>query len=218
MGTYGRAGIYMMQEYCRLIGVRPTEGELQDLGARAIGALSDTSDRQRCEAGQGFPPARRACRGAAPSYEDRAFAARARSSMPWLERCGVIFGRWFEQAPYLPQCGAIAGMPHAARLRALAPPSQHAAVELLRGTMTRHNFIAYRDDYVGETRPIAFEGDAWRKYVPVRLPWTLTVRERLPRRRRGANQSGACLSRSRAADRLGGGADLDGDRRQAFCG
>lgn len=38
-GTYGRAGITMMQEYCRLIGVRATEDELQDLAA-TIDALS----------------------------------------------------------------------------------------------------------------------------------------------------------------------------------
>jgi len=57
---------------------------------------------------------------------------------------------------------------------------QHAAVELLRGTMTRHNFIAYRDDRLGESQPITFEGDAWRGYVPLRLPWTLRIRDRVP--------------------------------------
>jgi hypothetical protein len=51
---------------------------------------------------------------------------------------------------------------------------------LLRETMTRHNFIAYRDDVVGGSRPIAFDGEAWRAYVPLRLPWTLCVLERLP--------------------------------------
>jgi hypothetical protein len=98
----------------------------------------------------------------------------------WLGRCGLKFGRWYEQAPYLPRCGAIAGMPHAARLRSLPPPSQHAAVELLRGTMIGHNFIAYRDDCAGKNQPVAFDGDAWRAYVPLRLPWTLCIRERLP--------------------------------------
>jgi len=98
----------------------------------------------------------------------------------WLERCGLKFGRWYEQAPYLPQCGAIADMPHAARLLSLPPPSQHAAVELLRGTMVCHNFIAYSDDRAGEGQPVAFDGDAWRAYVPLRLPWTLCIRERLP--------------------------------------
>ena len=46
----------------------------------------------------------------------------------WLERCGLAFGRWIEQAPYLPQCGVVAASPHAARLAALpsrcsTPPS-----------------------------------------------------------------------------------------------
>jgi hypothetical protein len=36
--TYGRAGIYMMQEYCRLLGVGATEAELRDLGA-TVGTL-----------------------------------------------------------------------------------------------------------------------------------------------------------------------------------
>src|SRR6202023_1695396 len=98
----------------------------------------------------------------------------------WLKRCGLSFGRWFEQAPYLPQCGAMAGMPHAARLASLAPPLQHAAVELLRGTMTKHSFVAYRDDRPGESQPISFDGDAWRGYVPLRLPWTLCIRDPVP--------------------------------------
>ena len=71
-------------------------------------------------------------------------------------------------------------MPHAARLASLAPPLQHAAVELLRGTMAKHNFIAYRDDHPDESQPITFDGDAWRGYVPLRLPWTLCIRDRAP--------------------------------------
>ena len=37
--AYGRAGIYMMQDYCRLFGVDASEAELRDLGA-TIGTLS----------------------------------------------------------------------------------------------------------------------------------------------------------------------------------
>ena len=54
-------------------------------------------------------------------------------------------------------------------------------MELLRGTINKHNFIAYRDDCVAESQPVAFDGRAWRHYVPLRLPWTLCVRERLPK-------------------------------------
>jgi SAM-dependent methyltransferase len=176
-GTYGRAGIYMMQDYCRLLEVRATDEELRDLGA-VIGALSDDHPiaivaRQAKDFRQ--PDA---LADALLHPQDRAYTVP--QLYAWLERCGLSFGRWLEQAPYLPQCGAIAGMPHSARLRALPPPSQHAAVELLRGTMTRHNFIAYRDDRAAESQPIAFDGGAWRQYVAVRLPWTVCIRERLP--------------------------------------
>jgi SAM-dependent methyltransferase len=174
---YGRAGVYMMQEYCRLLGVSATEEELQDLG-NTIGALS--SDHPIAGVARQAKDFRSpdALADALLHPQDRAFTVPQLYS--WLQRCGLSFGRWFEQAPYLPQCGAIARTPHAARLVSLTPPLQYAAVELLRGTMTRHNFIAYRDDRLGDSQPITFEGDAWRNYVPLRLPWTPCVRERLP--------------------------------------
>ena len=175
--TYGRAGIYMMQEYCRLLRVGATEEELQDLG-NTISALS--SDHPIAGVARQAKDFRNpdALADALLHPQDRAFTVPQLYS--WLQRCGLSFGRWFEQAPYLPQCGAIARTPHAARLVSLTPPLQYAAVELLRGTMTRHNFIAYREDRLGDRQPITFEGDAWRHYVPLRLPWTLCIRERLP--------------------------------------
>jgi SAM-dependent methyltransferase len=175
--TYGRAGIYMMQEYCRLLGVDASEAELRDLGA-TIGALSD--DHPIAGVARRAKDFRNpdALADALLHPQDRAYTVP--QLYAWLERCGVAFGRWVEQAPYLPQCGAIARTSHAKRLASLSPQLQHAAVELLRGTMTRHSFIAYRDDRVGESQPITFGGDAWRGYVPLRLPWTLSIRDRVP--------------------------------------
>ena len=175
--TYGRAGIYMMQEYCRLLGVDASAVELRDLGA-TIGALSDDHPMAgvlRRAKDFTYPAA---LADALLHPQDRAYTVP--QLYAWLERCGVAFGRWVEQAPYLPQCGSIARTPHAARLASLAPPLQHAAVELLRGTMTRHSFITYRDDRVGESQPITFGGGVWRGYVPLRLPWTLSITDRVP--------------------------------------
>jgi SAM-dependent methyltransferase len=176
--AYGRAGVYMMQEYCRLLGVRATDEELRELGA-TIGALSD--DHPLAAIARRAKDFRRpdALADALLHPVDRAYTTP--ELYDWLKRCGLSFARWHEQAPYLPMCGDIARMAHAARLAALPPPQQHAAVELLRGTMTKHNFVAYRDDCDGESQPIAFDGDDWRAYVPLRLPWTLSVRERLPK-------------------------------------
>ena len=46
--------------------------------------------------------------------------------------------------------------------------------------MTKHNFVAYRDDHLGSSQPIIFDSDSWRNYIPLHLPWTLCVRERVP--------------------------------------
>jgi hypothetical protein len=166
-----------MQDYCRLLGVGPTDDELRDLGT-VIGTLSaDHPIAGVVKRAKDFRNAD-ALADALLHPQDRAYSVP--QLYAWLERCGLSLGRWFEQAPYLPQCGAIAGNPHTARLASLSPQLQYAAVELLRGTMTRHNFIAYRDDCPREIQPIAFDGDAWRGYVPLRLPWTLCIRDRAP--------------------------------------
>jgi len=174
---YGRAGIYMIQEYCRLLGVGTTDGDLRDLSMMLNALSADHPIAGVVRRAKDFrnPDA---LADALLHPQDRAYTVP--QLYAWLERCGLSFGRWFEQAPYLPQCGVVARMPHAARLASLPLPLKHAAVELLRGTMTRHSFIAYHDDHLGECQPITFEGDAWRGYVPVRLPWTLCVRDRVP--------------------------------------
>jgi SAM-dependent methyltransferase len=175
---YGRAGIYMMQEYCRLLDVGKSEADLRDLRTtldflpmdHAItGALRRARDFRRPDA----------MADALLNPLDRAYTVSA--VYAWLERCGMKFGRWLEQAPYLPQCGAVASSPHAARLASLPAPLQHAAVELFRGTMTTHSVIAYRDDRPAESQPITFAGDRWRGFVPIVLPWTVRVRDGLPK-------------------------------------
>ena len=175
--AYGRAGIYMIQEYCRLLGVSATAAELRDLGATVAALPSDHPIASVARRAKDFTQPN-ALADALLHPQDRAYTVP--QLFTWLEGCGLSFGRWFEQAPYLPQCGAVARTPHAARLVSLPPRLQHAAVELLRGTMSKHSFIAYRDDRVGESQPISFDGDAWRGYVPLRLPWTLCIRERVP--------------------------------------
>ncbi len=99
--------------------------------------------------------------------------------MEFLERAGLIFGRWVRQAPYLPWCGAVASTPHGALLTALPERTQYASLELFRGTMVRHTFVAYREDGT-QHNGVDFEGEDWLDYVPIRLPDTVAVRERLP--------------------------------------
>lgn len=175
--SYGRTGIYMMQEYCRLLEVSPAAEELRDL-ATTTGALpADHPIACVLRQAKDFrhPDA---LADALLHPQDCAYTVPELYAC--LERCGMSFGRWFEQAAYLPHCGIVARTPHCERLAALPARLQHAAVELFRGTMTRHSFIAYRDDRIGDSQPVAFDRSGWRDYVPLRLPWTLAIRERVP--------------------------------------
>ncbi len=175
--TYGRAGIYMIKEYCRLLGISSSEKDLRDLGAalEALPAEHPISGMIRSEKDFTNPAA---LADALLHPIDHAYTVA--QLFDWLERCGMSFGRWVEQAPYLPQCGMMAKTPHAKLLGSLPARLRYAAVELFRGRMIKHDLIAYRDDRSGESQPITFAGNTWRKYVPIRLPWTVTVRERVP--------------------------------------
>ena len=74
----------------------------------------------------------------------------------------------------------MARLPQASRIAALEPAQQFAAAELFRGAMMSHSVIVRRDDRPGRSPAISFSGDAWLDYVPVRVPDTLCVQERLP--------------------------------------
>ncbi len=179
---YGRAGIYMMQKYCSLLGIGPSESDLRNLSAmlKALPANHPIADLIRRSKGF-WQPGEMADALLHPL--DRAYSVP--DVYAWLERCGMSFSRWMEQAPYSAHCGLVATSPHASRLASLPPPLHYAAIELLRGTMVSHSFIAYRDDYPGDSQPIAFSGEPFsgtqcRDYVPIRLPWTVCIRERTP--------------------------------------
>jgi len=174
---YGRAGIYMMQEYCRRLCIGSSDGELADLAATLERLPNDHPMSWMLRRVRDFTQPD-ALADALLHPQDRAYSVPELRA--WLERCGMTFGRWVEQAPYLPGCGAIAGTPHAARLRALPEAEQHAAVELFRGAITYHEFVAYRDDHASPAQPVDFSGEAWRSYVPVRMPWTKRITERRP--------------------------------------
>jgi hypothetical protein len=98
----------------------------------------------------------------------------------FIEKAGLTFGRWFKQAPYNPHCGVMEKIPQASRMAQFPLVEQYAAVELFRGTMVRHSMVAYRDDSPDGAQLISFAGDAWLGYVPLRMPDTICIQERLP--------------------------------------
>ncbi|MGA8676229.1 MAG: methyltransferase, partial [Candidatus Acidiferrales bacterium] len=174
---YGRTGVYMLQEFCKRIGIHATDAEIRDL----ITAL------------QALPPGHplENLLRAAPDFRQEAALADAllhphdrAYSVPqlfdFLETAGLKFGRWIKQAPYSPHCGVMAKIPQARRMAELSLAEQFAAVELFRGTTVRHSLVAYRSDSSCSSQAVSFVGDDWLGYVPIRMPDTICVQKRLP--------------------------------------
>ncbi len=174
---YGRAGIYMLQHYCRRLGIGTTAPEIRDLAASLKALPPDHPLAPLLRNSPDFTD----LAGLADALlhpQDRSYSVP--QLLDFLGRAGLAFGRWVRQAPYLPWCGALASTPHQSRLVGLTAEAQYAAVELFRGTMVRHGVVAYRKDRPAQGASVDFEGEAWLGYTPIRLPDTLAVRERLP--------------------------------------
>jgi SAM-dependent methyltransferase len=175
---YGRTGIYMLQEFCRRVGIHATNEGIRDLIA-ALKALPPGHPLESLmrEAPDFLQEA--ALADALLNPKDRAFSVP--QLFDFIKRGGLTFGRWVKQAPYTPHCGVMAQIPQASRMAELSPAEQYAAVELFRGTMVRHSAVVYRNDNPGGPGSVSFAGDAWLGLVPVRMPDTICVEDRLPR-------------------------------------
>ena len=175
--AYGRTGIYMLQDYARRLGIIPSEPEIKDL----IAVLKELPRGHALDYLLRESPDFRnpdALADALLNPRDRAYTVP--QLFEYLGRCGMVFGRWLRQAPYRPQCGVLAKTPHAAKLVKLPEHEQYAAVELFRGTISRHSFTAYRDDCSLEQHAIRFDGDAWKNYVPILQPRLVCIEKQLP--------------------------------------
>lgn len=174
---YGRAGISMLQEYCRRLEIGPTDSEISELAA-TLKALPSAHPLAPLLLNSPDFAEKAGLADALLHPQDRAYSVP--QFLDLLDRTGLQFGRWIRQAPYLPSCGAIASTPHRSKLMELPRDEQYAALELFRGTMVRHSLIAYGNDRPALTASVDFQGDTWPNYRPIRQPDTLTVRERLP--------------------------------------
>jgi SAM-dependent methyltransferase len=173
---YGRTGIYMLQEFCRRVGIDATDDGIAGL-ITALKALSAGHPLQTLLRDPDFRH-EAALADALLHPQDRAYSVP--ELFDFINANGLTFGRWVKQAPYSLHCGVVARLPQASRMAQLPLAEQGAAVELFRGTMVRHSVIAYRDDSPGPSPAIDFSGDAWLSYVPVRMADTICIQERLP--------------------------------------
>ncbi len=185
---YGRTGVYMLQEYCRRLGIGTSDRDIHDLIA-TLETLTQSNPVVTLLRGSRDARNADALTDALLNPRDRSYSVP--QLFDFIERNGLTLGRWYWQAPYLPQCGAISATPHANRLGALPEREQYAAAELWRGTMTCHSAIVHRSDASEGVVKVRFDDERWLGYVPIRLPWTQLVQERLP-----AGAAGVLLNKS----------------------
>jgi SAM-dependent methyltransferase len=192
---YGRAGVYLLQDYCRRIGVRPTAKDIAELVASLRELPGDHPLVPLLRASPDFGQAE----GIADALlhpQDRPFSVPELFEL--LRSAGLRFGRWVRQAAYLPQCGGLANTPHRQRLSQLPAEEQYAAVELFRGTMVRHSLSAYRADQPSNGLAVTFDGEAWLNYVPIRMSSTIAAtREQAP-----AGETAVLINREHAFNDL----------------
>jgi SAM-dependent methyltransferase len=179
---YGRTGVYMIQDYCRRLGIGTSEEEMSDL----ISVVQQLPE---------FHPLFKRPEDSREIHNDPALAdtllnPRDRAySVPqlfdFIEGSELRLTRFYWQAAYLPQCGSIATTPHAERLAALPEREQYIEMELWRGLMTNHHIVAHHSAYSDELK-VCFDDERYLRYVPFRLPWTKCVLERLPAGAAGA--------------------------------
>ncbi len=174
-GRYGRLGVYLAQEYCRRLGVTTAPADLAELR----------------EAVQKFPAKNPLLLYAARYAEEAKTEAFLADSFlhpcdrpytvpelyAWLDRCGVVFRRWLNQAPYLPSCSPLASTDHGRKIAARPEREQHALMELYWGSLTQHTFYAGRTEQPDQR--VDFARDEWPSFVPRVRPEAWISRQNL---------------------------------------
>ena len=105
---YGRTGIYMLQDFCKRIGIHASDEGIRDLIV-ALGALPPGHPLEHLL--REAPDFRQeaAIADALLHPQDRAYSVP--QLFEFIERGGLTFGRWTKQAPYSPRCGLLARIP-----------------------------------------------------------------------------------------------------------
>jgi hypothetical protein len=187
---YGRTGVYMLQDYCRRLGVGTSPQEINDL-TRVLGVLSQHHPLVLMMRGSRDGLDANALIDAVLNPRDRAYTVP--QLFEFIERNELKFARWYWQATYLPLCGTISDTPHASRLAALSERDQYTQMELWRGLITNHDFIVQQS----EAKNPSFDGEEYLSYVPIRRAWTMCAQDDLP-----PGAAGVLLNRTHLFDDL----------------
>lgn len=159
-----RAGVYMMQDVFRRLGVRADEEGI----AFARRTLAGLPQWHFVHHYGGAASELREDAALVDTFlhpQDRAYTAPQVISL--VEEGGLGFQGWLENSIYYPQGAPWLAEEAAARIAALPEREQWAVMENLKIANFAHYFFARK----GETQAISFSDPDWRTLVPHPRPW-----------------------------------------------
>jgi SAM-dependent methyltransferase len=174
---YGRAGIYMLQEFFRRIGIRPGNADVRDI-LSALSALPKGHPLQHLLTQAPELLNEAAIADSLLHPNDRAYSVP--QLLNFIRKAELRFGRWIRQAPYRGDCGVMARIPQSAQIAQLPLSEVYAATELFRGTMTCHSLVVYRNDCASNVQPNTLIDEDCLNYVPLQMADTICIEEPLP--------------------------------------
>jgi SAM-dependent methyltransferase len=171
-GRYFRAGVYMMQELFRRLGLGQTPADVAAVRRTLAGVQDDHLVRNYMRAVQDIEDDA----GIVDTFlhtADQAYTVD--ECLALVDAAGLTFQGWLEPTYYHPNGQMTADHPLFARLEALPPRQMWAAMELHHGGAGRHEFFVCRPDRPTASWQLPFDTDAFFDLVPVRRVTQLTA-------------------------------------------
>lgn len=164
-GRYFRAGVYMLQELFRRVGLGQSPDDVAIVRQTLSNLQPDHLVRNYMRAVEDLGHDS----GIVDTFlhaADRAFTVE--ECLALVEQAGLRFQGWQENFYYYPNGQMAADLPLFRRLEALPTPALWAAMELHHGGIGRHDFYCCRADRPEASFRLDFDGEAFFDLVPVR--------------------------------------------------
>ncbi|MCC6303349.1 MAG: class I SAM-dependent methyltransferase [Gammaproteobacteria bacterium] len=170
---YGRAGVYMLQDLFRMMGLEQSERDLA-LVKDCLSTLKSDHPIHRYLRQSNDVDYDAGLVDTFLHRQDIPFTVQ--DCLRLVQDAGLAFQGWMENFFYYPEAQIPRDAPFYAPLDGLPEPLRWQAMELMHGHVSQHAFYACRADRDPATYRIDFETDRFMRYVPVRR-WDLALQE-----------------------------------------
>jgi hypothetical protein len=180
-GRYGRDAIYIMQEFFRRLGLSQesiTHERLKEIRRFLNSMPSYHPVKHRMELFRNYDVSDNETVDLFLHPSDRAYTIS--EIYKYLADNGMVMQRLINRAHYAPSCSGLVDSPYYPRIRTLPDTEQLALGELYRASAIMHEFIACPVERPRESWEIRFDGDNWKRLVPVKNPMVNSDPNNLP--------------------------------------